>query len=206
MNNRQSIRLKGYDYSQPGQYFITICTQNRVHRFGEISGGVMRLNDVGRIVADCWNEIPVHFPNVILDSFVVMPNHIHGIIRIVDMGECRGKKFFAPTDNAHPNGTSRTVGSIVRGLKIGITKRFHEIPGNENAKLWQRNYWEHIIRDEQSLHTIRQYIRNNPAKWQNDCLMGNNNELREDQAIYDSTGEKFFAPTSITLSDWTEIQ
>lgn len=196
MNNRQSIRLKGYDYSKPGYYFITICTQNRVHRFGEISGGVMRLNDAGNIVEDCWNELAIRFPHVSLDSFVVMPNHIHGIITA---GAPLAGARFIPTANADESNvpteqraTARvapTIGDIVGAYKSLCVKKLLQWindtdPTIRFGTLWQRNYWEHIIRDEQSLYTIRQYIRNNPAKWQADCFMENNNELGEDQAIY----------------------
>ncbi|MNJ97712.1 hypothetical protein D3C87_154650 [compost metagenome] len=177
--NRQSIRLRGYDYSQEGLYFITINCQDRAHRFGKIVNGQMLLNDAGRQAQICWLAIPQHFTNVVLHEFVVMPNHIHGIVEIS-----------APTVRANhhlPNhtsandvsphhtranndlplrGTSNTIGSMVRGFKIGVTKWFI---ANYNIKnIWQRNYYEHIIRDENAYHNISNYIENNPLNWEKD--------------------------------------
>ena len=108
---RRSIRLRDFDYSQAGAYFVTICTRERACRFGEIVGGDMRLNEAGRIVEQCWLAIPVHFPNVDLDVFVVMPNHVHGIVLM--SGRTVGAKNFSPLP-----GTSRTIGSIIRGFKL----------------------------------------------------------------------------------------
>lgn len=174
--NRHSVRLKGYDYSSDGLYFITICTQGRLHLFGEIDNGIMNLNDCGRIVFQCWQDIPDHFPDVILHDFVIMPNHIHFIIQI----SRRGEKFFArpsvPNDkipeNLQFNGTSHTVGSIIRGLKIGITLGVRQL--YPEIIVWQRNYYEHIIRTQQAYENIACYIYNNPVKWEMDCFNGGN--------------------------------
>jgi REP element-mobilizing transposase RayT len=174
--NRRSIRLKDYDYSKPGSYFITICTHNRVCLFGEIMDGEMMLNDAGNIVKQCWLEIPNHFPHVGLDAFVVMPNHMHGIIILhenANVGENNYSHLHLPTQNDHhidlpkQNNTfqlpSRLVGSIIRGFKIGVTKwfRIH----TKIYPVWQRNYYEHIIRNELELYNIRSYILNNPLQW-----------------------------------------
>lgn len=183
--NRQSLRLRGYDYSKEGLYFITICCQDRIHRFGKIVNGVMILNDAGKQTEICWMAIPEHFTNVVLHDFVIMPNHIHGIVEITapsvwtnyhlpDYDEKNifqngaknvsgyGAKDFSPL----PRGTSKTVGSIVRGFKIGVTKWFIE---NHNTKnIWQRNYYEHIIRDENAYRNISDYIINNPLNWADD--------------------------------------
>lgn len=184
IHRRRSIRLKGYDYSRAGKYFLTICTDQRQCLFGDIVDGEMILNDIGGVVRQCWVEIPEHFPQVELDDFVVMPNHVHGIISIVDIGTENGypigmnfgdnreqygvgAKDFSPLRGL-PLGTSKTVGAMVRGFKVGVTKW---VRGNtEIYKVWQRNYWEHIIRDEYSLSRIRQYIRHNPSKWEGDKL------------------------------------
>lgn len=171
--NRRSIRLQGYDYTQPGAYFITICTAQRECLFGEVVDGEMRLNALGEIARQCWLAIPDHFPQVALDEFVVMPNHVHGIIWIVespdDVGAKNvGAKNFSPLrtpdqSNDQPRGTSKTIGSIVRGFKIGVTKwaRQHR----DIHTIWQRNYYEHIVRNENELNRIREYIINNPMQW-----------------------------------------
>jgi REP element-mobilizing transposase RayT len=163
-HHRRSIRLKGYDYSQEGLYFITICCQNRICRFGKIENDKMILNDAGNIAQQCWLNIPQHFPHAELHEYVVMPNHIHGIIALTEtvaVDECRGKKFFAPTNQPRPHGTSRTIGSMIRGFKIGVTKQL-------GVSIWQRNYYEHIIRHEQSYRNVSDYIIHNPEAWQND--------------------------------------
>ncbi|MEJ5165965.1 MAG: transposase [Thermoanaerobaculia bacterium] len=158
--NRKSIRLKGYDYSHPGGYFITICTYNRKHLFGKIINGKMALNDGGKIVQQYWLEIPKHFPNAGLDEFIIMPNHVHGIIMIhnnVQANDYSPSKFKSP---------SKTIGSTIRGFKIAVTKGFRF---NSNVYIvWQRNYYEHIIRNENELNKIREYIVNNPLQWRFD--------------------------------------
>ena len=189
-HNRRSIRLKGYNYSQSGLYFVTICTLKKQYIFGDIENGKMVLSPEGIVVGQCWNEIPEHFPNVVLHDFVIMPNHIHGIIEITD-AETTGVKHAETTSNVgaknvsplqhvhtpqshasigsyerpRPTGTSRTVGSIVRGFKIGVTKNIGFSP-------WQRNYYETIIRNDNSYKTIVQYIEQNPAKWESDRFYG----------------------------------
>ncbi|MDM8001041.1 MAG: transposase, partial [Dehalococcoidia bacterium] len=121
--HRLSIRLKEYDYAQPGAYFVTICTHQRECLFGHVVNGEMHLNEAGGIAQRCWENIPTHFPSVELDAFVIMPNHIHGVIAITEF--CRGERFFAPTPSTTtPKSPSRTIGSIVRGFKIGVTKWF----------------------------------------------------------------------------------
>jgi REP element-mobilizing transposase RayT len=228
IHHRKSIRLKGYDYSQAGLYFITICA-NRECLFGKIVVGAeyfppdndatdtrwaekflpdnhtpsMKLTDAGKIANTCWLEIPNHFPNVVLHEHIVMPNHVHGIIELTDI--VVGAEKFLPNNDATdtrwagnipPNNNfppqyynrannfpplmirannnspqlfkspTKTIGSIIRGYKIGVTKWFRS---NTNIEtVWQRNYYEHIIRNEQSYQTISKYILNNPAKWKGD--------------------------------------
>ena len=220
MHNRRSIRFKGYDYTQAGLYFITICCQNRACLFGEIENGKMMLNDAGAIANDCWLNIPNHFPNAILHEYVIMPNHVHGIIELVGannhspktnnhspvsklhspktelhspknkknnnsvigdnraknvsvIGDNRAKNVSVIGDNRAKNvsplrSPSKTVGSVVRGFKIGVTKWMRQ--NTDTFYIWQRNYWEHIIRDDISYENISQYIINNPTKWNNDKL------------------------------------
>lgn len=176
-HHRRSIRLKGYDYSQAGMYFITICCQNRICRFGEIINNEMVLNDFGKIAHDEWIKTTELRPNVELGKFVIMPNHIHGIIRLSRRGELHSPEnedvFDTPQPPENegvcktpPRSPSQTVGAIVRGYKSSVTKQLHLLGFDE--QLWQRNYYEHIIRNEQSYQTISNYIINNPAKWNND--------------------------------------
>jgi len=165
-HRRRSIRLRGYDYSQAGAYFVTIVTRNRECLFGEVVEDLMRLNDAGRMVAQCWHELAAHFPHLELDEFVVMPNHVHGIITV-------GAQFIAPDDHGainpgaiNPGAMNRAptgLGEIVRSFKAVATRRIRQ--AGVLAFAWQRNYYEHIIRDEASLNRIREYIANNPLQW-----------------------------------------
>jgi REP element-mobilizing transposase RayT len=156
VHHRRSIRLRGYDYSRRGIYFVTICTEGRRRLFGTVINGRMALNDAGHVAARCWREIPNHFPNVALDEWVVMPDHIHGILVIERDGfPDVGAKNLSPL----PNGTSRTIGSMVRGFKVGVTKAL----GGDSP--WQRNYHEMIVRDARALNAVRAYIQRNPACW-----------------------------------------
>lgn len=153
VHHRRSIRLRRHDYSGRGVYFVTILTQNRRRLFGTVVNERMALSEAGRIAARCWQEIPQHFPNVSLDAWVVMPDHVHGILVI----QADGHGGTIPGKNC-PHGTARTIGSMVRGFKIGVTKALGESP-------WHRNYHEMILWDARVLETVRAYIRNNPAQW-----------------------------------------
>ncbi|MBN1930270.1 MAG: hypothetical protein JW786_01500 [Desulfobacterales bacterium] len=163
IHRRRSIRLKGYDYSRAGFYFITICTQNRLCLFGKIDNGGMNLNDAGRIVEKCLSAIPDHYPHAKLRECIIMPNHVHFIVEITV-----GANNYSPLHSSSIpiHGTSKTIGSIVRGFKIGVTKWFRE--KTDIYTVWQRNYYEHIIRGEQSYLKLSKYIINNPKLWQND--------------------------------------
>ena len=169
-HHRRSIRLRGWDYTRPGTYFVTLCVQNRACLFGNIVNGHMHLNAAGMIVRKCWHDIPDHFPMVELDEYVVMPNHVHGIIAINRMGPPVGANNDLPLPERpqQPNtGTSRTLGSVVRGFKIGVTKWFRA--NTDVQTVWQRNYYENIIRTGRDLNRIRRYISDNPRKWNLDC-------------------------------------
>lgn len=166
-DHRRSIRLRGYDYSRAGAYFITVCTQGRACLFGEIVDGTMILNDAGRVVEKCWTDISAHFPHVKLDGFVVMPNHVHGILLIA---ETVGANNYSPL-HASPSlqqrpGASKTIGAVIRGFKIGVTTWMRKYALIHN--IWQRNYYEHIIRNEDALQRIREYIATNPIRWAED--------------------------------------
>jgi len=166
IHHRRSIRLKEYDYSQAEGYYVTIVTQNRVCLFGDVVDGKMVLNDWGRIVQRCWLEIPQHYPSVSLDEFIIMPNHTHGIIMINDQIQNCGVKNFESQRNRYQHIIPRSLGSMVRGFKIGVTKWFRK--NTDVYNVWQRNYWEHVIRNDYDLNQIREYIITNPLKWELD--------------------------------------
>ncbi len=175
-HHRRSIRLPGYDYSQSGSYFITICTHNRECLFGEIVNNEMVLNEYGNIVKNCWIETKIIRPGIQLDEFVVMPNHFHGIIVITD--EYRknvGAYCDTPLHENRFHSPSRTIGSIVRGFKSQTTKQINQIRQTPGMPVWQRNYYEHIVRDKMDLHRIRQYIMDNPKNWEMDKNYRRNN-------------------------------
>lgn len=169
VHHRRSIRLKEYDYSQAGLYFITICTQDRECLFGDVRNGIVELSHIGKIAHNIWYEIPQHFDHGELDEFVLMPNHLHGIIVIR-----RGLINQTPTTN-HPTATNdqnqwvlmqnpkQTLGKIIRFYKAKTTRLVHD--RGFNYFVWQRNYYEHIIRKEYELNKIRGYTQNNPLKW-----------------------------------------
>jgi REP element-mobilizing transposase RayT len=164
VHHRRSIRLKDYDYAQHGAYFITICTQNRECLLGAVQDGQVVLNDVGDIVESVWQGLSNCFPSVGLDAYVIMPNHVYGIITV-------GAQLIAPCpvgrdDKADPAGVinhAPTLGNIVRTFKAASTYVIRE--SLALAFAWQRNYHEHIVRDEPSLNDIRCYIQANPLLW-----------------------------------------
>ena len=167
-HHRRSIRLRGYDYGQVGAYFVTICTHKRACLFGQVVDGTVQLNAFGQIVKSEWiNTLSVR-PQVGLDEYVVMPNHIHGILVTVNTG--RGVLQYAPTarQGAPFVSPSQTIGAIVRGFKSIATKRINALRHTPGMPVWQRNYYEEIIRDEHDLARIRQYIQDNPSKWPED--------------------------------------
>ena len=194
IHHRRSIRLKGYDYSRSGLYFITLCVVDRICVFGNIVDGKMQLNDIGRLVEEEWlNTINIRMGDVRLHNYIVMPNHFHAIIEICEcrgelhspqilngcnMGECecRGESYspqILNTDNVgecekgecdsplRMKSPSKTVGAIVRGFKGAVSRQL-------GYSVWQRNYYEHIIRTGESYRQISDYIVNNPTKWQDD--------------------------------------
>ena len=170
-HHRRSIRLKGYDYSQPGAYFVTVCTNKWKCLFGEIVGGTMVLNQLGQIVSGCWNEIPEHFPNVELDEFVTMPNHLHGIVVTANKNQlsaCRGTACRAPTVESFGKPVAGSLSTIMRSFKSAVTKEINKMRGTPNLPIWQRNYYEHVLRNEDKLNRTREYVLNNPLQWQFD--------------------------------------
>ncbi len=193
-HHRRSIRLKDYDYAQAGAYFVTLCTHGRECLFGHIADGVMLADTHGDIALECWLALAQHFPDVGLDEFILMPNHVHGILVILDPDTTgrgaqgvdatrdggagivgarlngRGAACCAPTKNRGdaPMPKPGSLGAMVRSYKSAVTKRINEGRDTVGAPVWQRNYYEHIIRSERELNAIRHYIANNPANWQLD--------------------------------------
>ncbi len=185
----ESTRLKYWDYSNPGFYFVTICTKDRIKMFGEIVNEKMILNRLGLIVKHCWHDLSNHYKNCILDSFIVMPNHFHGIIKIKDVNSNKHVEMglrskvairVAPVEMIHesslresPNNNHRIerrkmlLSKIVGRFKMQSSKKINLI-NHTICFRWQISYYEHIIRTEQDLWKCRKYITDNPANWKND--------------------------------------
>lgn len=151
-HHRRSIRMEGYDYSQAGVYFVTVCVKDRECLLGEIGGGKMVLNEMGKIVEETWNDLTNHIENIELDEFMVMPNHVHGIVVI---------KSEKKTESRKRHGLSE----IVRQFKTFSAKRINQIRHSPGNSLWHRNYYEHIIRGRVEWNQLREYIANNPMHW-----------------------------------------
>ena len=159
---RRSIRLKDYDYSKSGAYFVAICSRNRECIFGDVVDGEMRLNDFGQIVQKYWTWLPHQYKYVQLDEWSIMPNHLHGIVVIND--DCRGGSRTAPTNIIK----RKSLGRLIGAFKTVSTKQINLIRSTPGVPVWQRNYYEHIIRNEEELNRIREYITNNPLQWVED--------------------------------------
>jgi len=174
---RRSIRLPEYDYSQEGAYYITICTQDRECIFGKITAGRTELTKYGKIAERFWHDLAKYYDGILLDTFVVMPNHMHAIIVIIDDVIRRGEVtsplggsvdiLGKPGEVTSPlRGTpKRTLGQILAFYKYQTTKSINAIHNTPGNKIWQRNYYEHVIRNEKTLNKIRGYICNNPLYW-----------------------------------------
>ena len=181
IHHRRSIRIPGYDYSQNGWHFVTICAQNRKYMFGEIVKDQMRLNNAGFMVKTWWQTVTNKFPSVQTDEYVVMPNHFHGIITVgatpcgrPNPDVVNGKSVGATLcGRPNPDRIAPTLGDIVNWFKTMTTNEY--IRGVKQngwppflGRLWQRNYYEHIIRNEDELNRFRRYIADNPSNWQTD--------------------------------------
>ena len=198
---RKSLRLPGWDYSHPGAYYVTICTQDIEQVFGEVVDGEMCANNIGEMISRAWKQLPKRFPNIELDEYIAMPNHFHCIIWIVGAGSPRPASTHTnqtcaphiPT-RTHPDYAKKycnvervrydtvgasyvggetpplrtlvcTLGQIVGYFKYQTTKQINIIQNIPGSRLWQRNYYDHIIRNDEDLNRIRTYIRNNPQQW-----------------------------------------
>ncbi len=185
IHHRRSIRLKGHDYGQPGTYFITVCTYHRSPVFGHITAGKMQLSETGRMVQSVWEQMEAYYPNIRTDAFIVMPDHIHGILH-VRAAPCgrpgstidamigrpeRNTRDSSLPDTGQPQGVAPTdaptaglsLPDAVHRFKSLTSKRYRD--ATSCGRLWQRNYWERIVRDETALHAVRRYIRDNPMHW-----------------------------------------
>lgn len=184
-HHRRSIRLKGYDYTQAGAYYVTVVAQNRLCLFGDVVNGEMQLNDAGEMIERWWLELNNKYATIETDEYVVMPNHFHGIVVIVGESRTGQPHRVAPTMNTHNDsvgatlrgrpeeGSNPTLGNVMDWFKTMTTNEY--IRGVKEhswqpfyRKLWQRNYYERIIRNERELGRIRAYIANNPANWNTD--------------------------------------
>ncbi len=174
---RRFLRLQGFDYSREGAYFVTICTRNRECLFGDVVDGQMRLNGVGRSVQTFWDAMPERFPPIESDAFVVMPNHVHGILFNVGAALAPPKQvkagFALPSGGAAssaPTGPASitTLGNVLRAFKSISAISVNRLLSRSGQPLWQRNYYEHVIRDEESLNRLREYIATNPLRWELD--------------------------------------
>ena len=190
VQRRKSIRLSGYDYSHYGWYFVTICTKNREVLFGEVRNAQIIENQYGKIVRKFWLQIPQRFPLTTTDEFVIMPNHIHGIVVIHD-GNTVGAIHELPLQerNARRN---MLLPKIIGWLKMNSAKQINILRQSTNEPVWQRNYYERIIRDDRELAYIQQYVRNNPMNWGRD---GENVRMHE----YKSDGIKYLTKIAVVF-------
>lgn len=164
---RRSIRLPDYDCGQVGAYFVTVVTHQRRCVLGDVVDEVVWLSEIGRIVESVWREIPVHFPNVSVNEYVVMPNHVHGIIQI--KADAVRAQYMAPIRNRNIQESSQaSLGVIIGTFKAAVSRAVHKIKGQESIRLWHRNYYEHVIRDECDYKRVVDYIRSNPLNWERD--------------------------------------
>ncbi len=172
-HHRRSIRMKGYDYTQPGAYFVTVVAYGRQIIFGDVIDGVLQLNEFGFLVETEWRRLWQRFDWVVTDEIIVMPNHVHGILFIVyhdtvgagqKNSDQSGESSLAPPLQNSPG----SLGAIIRAYKSTTTRLINGLRHTPGVPVWQRNYYEHIVRDEKEMDAIRQYIQNNPAQWELD--------------------------------------
>jgi putative transposase len=183
-HHRRSIRLKDYDYIQPGAYFVTIVAWHRQAIFGPVQAGEMVLNHYGQIVLDAWQGLPGHYPNVMLQYFCVMPNHVHGIIQLIEIDPCRGGSVTKVTSEAdqvmnkfsqepiggktRPYDLPHGLPEIVRAFKSFSARQINYLRQTPGTPVWQRNYYERVVRNDDELRQMAEYILNNPSGWDTD--------------------------------------
>jgi REP element-mobilizing transposase RayT len=172
IKSRRSIRLKDYNYSDEGTYFVTICTKGHKCIFGDVMDGGIRLNEYGKIAEACLLDIKNHIDKIELDSFVIMPNHIHGII-CIKYDTNLGARHAVPLQDASKRESfgrpiSSPLSTVIRSFKSAVSRQINKIENTSGKTIWQRNYYERVIRDEDELDRIREYISENPMKWEFD--------------------------------------
>lgn len=185
VRRRRSIRLKHYDYSQPGAYFITVVTKNRDCLFGKVNCGQMQESEFGKIVQEAWSDLPHHYPYITLDEFILMPNHVHAILVLNAEEACKGGSISSDKSKAsrlekreedltfgiktRPYKTIRHgIPEIVRAFKSFSSRRINNLRGTPGLAVWQRNFYDHIIRNQYEFNNIRLYITENPYGWNDD--------------------------------------
>ncbi len=159
VHNRRSVRLKGYDYTQPGAYFITVVTRDRESWFGDVISGEMRLNNKGQLIKGAWEWIPTRYLYVKLDTYILMPNHLHGIIVITEEDAAHAKTS---------SSSSKPLGRLIGAFKTLSTKRFNLLEGTPGQLLWQRGFYDHVIRNDRERERVREYIVQDPKRWESD--------------------------------------
>ena len=175
-HRRRTVRLPEYDYASVGYYFVTVCAHQHRCVFGEIQNDEMQVNAVGQIVEACWREIPRHFAHSGLDVFIVMPNHVHGIVVINEMEapsasmnkdqpDGRGTACRAPTREEFGKPVHGSLATIIRSFKSACTKQINVLRRTPGQSVWQRGFYDRVIRDEVELRAVREYIVYNPLKW-----------------------------------------
>jgi REP element-mobilizing transposase RayT len=155
--------LERFDYAQVGAYFVTICTHRRRRLFGEVVNGEVVLSELGQLVRNLWDRIPRHQSNVDVDEFVVMPDHFHGVL-IIDL-QSRGTIYRAPTEERFGGPIPGSIPTIIRTYKAAVTRMWRKSIEDPALRVWQRGYYEHVIRSEDELNGIRRYIQTNPIRW-----------------------------------------
>lgn len=177
-HHRRSIRLKGWDYRAAGYYFVTICSYQREHSFGYVIDGEVVLSELGKIIMDEWLQTAVIRPHITLDQFMIMPNHLHGILIFENPTEPTvGASGSLAHERDNPSTSGRTTGTPLQNGSLGqvigqfksvVTKRYNKLQNAKGIKIWQRGYYERIVRNERELNAIRKYILENPARWAED--------------------------------------
>ena len=165
--HRRSIRRKSYDYSLAGAYFVTICIKNRECLLGGTRNNKVYLSSMGNLVNESWIKIPGHFEDVRLDRFVIMPNHLHGII-VIQRKPSKDIDIISSGVDSNPKRRARDLGQIVAYFKYQSTKIINELRKTPGSPVWQRNYFEHIIHDNEEMEKYRKYIQENPFNWETD--------------------------------------
>jgi len=179
LSERRSLRLKDYDYSSEGSYFVTICAQDKNKIFGNILNSEMTLNDNGNIALKCWNDLPNHYKNIKLDEFIIMPNHFHGII-IIDNDHNVGAIHESPLRNFNIDKKTYSkqrrnmlIPKMIGRFKMTSSKQINLLRNTPTSSVWQRSFYDRIIRNEKELNETREYIINNPIKWELDKYYNN---------------------------------